>query len=158
MANQRHTRETKRLASLRVHWFAFDEARSAAINALKFADGLMTDLRLSRSLSFQAITAYGRPFRSSEGVNGFKGTGDRQLIDLHDEITAHNDALHHVYTMRVTVRNGEAVNETPVPHLLPFMTRVIAESEKQLKFIEQQAHDTEEHIRTLKLTDGFYEG
>jgi hypothetical protein len=153
-----HTDKTRRLGSLRLHWFAFDEARTAANFALVFGNSLSpVDKRIARSLSFQAITAYGRPFTRCRGVSGLKSKGNADLIKLRHEITAHTDATRHIYTTKVTIVGGNPVNASTTSDLLPSMNQVIAESAKELNLVTEEITALEEDIRGLGLPDGDYE-
>ena len=98
---------------------------------MKYQNGSTEEEKsIGRSLSFQAITSYARPFTQCNGICAPKSKGCRQLIDLRNQITAHLDALSHVYIMKVIIANGRAVNLSGVPILLPFMPKVVAESHK----------------------------
>jgi hypothetical protein len=157
MPRREPTKETKRLGSLRQHWFAFEEAIDAAKIALQYQEGKTSEEKIiSRSMSYQAITCYARPFTHSNRVSSLKAKENKELTRLRNQISAHIDPTDHHYLLMVTISDGQPLNHSGVPVLISYMPKVIEESTKALRSLQDEIHDLEKYLVTLKLPDGDY--
>jgi hypothetical protein len=152
------TKQTKRLAGLRQHIVAWQDALFSAEQAVRlFQNSNAQDQRIARELSYYAFIAYGRPFTANQGLAGIKEAGDKDLVKIRNEISAHTDAVKHVYLAHVEIVGGKVVRDrVPTTNLLPFMQPLIVDSRRLIEAIAIEIEDLQNDIDKLGLSDGIY--